>query len=695
MGEGWDATSLMNLADGTTLLACCMKTLLRCLTLLALPLLSVAQSKPHFIDADSLTETVFLYDNWRYHDGDSSVWSSPNYDDSHWPVIRSGVASYGKEKQPFSGTAWFRQRLVFDTSIVGKPVALSMSHLGASEVYLNGKLLKRNGIIGTDSAESYDPNHLPFVWVPPASGEHVLAIRYADPHAAKGWNKDGSVRSIAFGLRLAEANGAIYDNNEKSVWLSVILISLLSIFGTIAVLHFIIYLYQPLVRSNGLFALFAFCLALTFLIGFLATQGNDYTIKKTASAAMPYVVILSCISLSGFINALFGKRKWRFRVLAGLGIISAVLLPFEKELSKICAAILSLLVLLEVTILVISAMRRKVPGARIIAAGVLTFPTIMLGLLLAGLALGGSDGNINLNGGWLIGALLIVAVLAIPISMSAYLAWSFAAVNKRLKAELLQVETLSEKTRLQEEEKQRFLESRKEELEREVAQRTEQLRGEKRKSDELLLNILPEEVAEELKEKGYAQARLHDDVTVLFTDFVDFTRHSEQLTPAEIVDELDGCFKAFDEIITRHGLEKIKTIGDAYMAVAGLPVPHVNGAAASVAAALEIREYIRQRRAERPGSFDIRIGVHSGPVVAGIIGVKKFAYDIWGDTVNTAARMEQSSEPGKVNISGATYALVKDQFVCAYRGVVAAKGKGALEMYFVEKEISRIPNAVV
>jgi class 3 adenylate cyclase len=270
--------------------------------------------------------------------------------------------------------------------------------------------------------------------------------------------------------------------------------------------------------------------------------------------------------------------------------------------------------------------------------------------------------------------------------MSVYLAWSFATLNKRLEAELVQVETLSEKTRAQEEERQRFLETRQDELEREVALRTEQLRGEKQKSDTLLRNILPEEVAEELKEKGYAQARLHNNVTVLFTDFVDFTRHSEKLTPGETVAELDGCFRAFDEIITRHGLEKIKTIGDAYMAVAGLPVPHRDGAVATVRAAVDIRDYIAHRRLELPHSFDIRIGVHSGAVVAGIIGVKKFAYDVWGDTVNTAARIEQSSEAGKVNISSTTYALVKDRFLCEYRGEIAAKGKGVMAMYFVEKE---------
>lgn len=210
---------------------------------------------------------------------------------------------------------------------------------------------------------------------------------------------------------------------------------------------------------------------------------------------------------------------------------------------------------------------------------------------------------------------------------------------------------------------------------------------EKQRSDNLLLNILPADVAEELKEKGSAGARLYEEVTVLFTDFVNFTTVSEMLTPQELVDELHTCFKAFDEIISKYGIEKIKTIGDAYLAVAGLPNADVQHASNTVKAALEIRQFIHDRK-ERMGSrsFDIRIGIHSGSVVAGIVGVKKFAYDIWGDTVNTAARMEQHSMPGQINLSEKTYELVKDQFVFAYRGEIEAKNKGALKMYFVEKQ---------
>ena len=178
------------------------------------------------------------------------------------------------------------------------------------------------------------------------------------------------------------------------------------------------------------------------------------------------------------------------------------------------------------------------------------------------------------------------------------------------------------------------------------------------------MNILPAEVAQELKDKGGADAKLIDEATMLFTDFMGVTSISEKLTAKELVEELNVCFKAFDHIITARGIEKIKTIGDAYMCAGGLSDPKSSGPAEVVLAALEMQAFTRQRMTERSAmrmpAFEMRVGIHTGPVVAGIVGVKKFRYDIWGDTVNIASRMGTSGEVGQVNISGTTYALVKD-----------------------------------
>ncbi|MBI1288505.1 MAG: tetratricopeptide repeat protein [Flavobacteriales bacterium] len=210
----------------------------------------------------------------------------------------------------------------------------------------------------------------------------------------------------------------------------------------------------------------------------------------------------------------------------------------------------------------------------------------------------------------------------------------------------------------------------------------------KRKSDHLLLNILPKEIAEELKAEGSAKPKQLDNVTVIFTDFCGFTALSENMTPEQLVTEIDECFSHFDRIMDEFGVEKIKTIGDAYMAASGIPSPKATHALDAVKAALKMQDFMVKREAElqeenRP-FFKMRVGIHTGSVVAGIVGEKKFQYDIWGDAVNTAARMEQNGEPSRINVSKETYELVKDEFAFTYRGKIKAKGKGEIDMYFVD-----------
>jgi len=210
--------------------------------------------------------------------------------------------------------------------------------------------------------------------------------------------------------------------------------------------------------------------------------------------------------------------------------------------------------------------------------------------------------------------------------------------------------------------------------------------NEKERSDLLLRNILPDQTAKELKDKGKVQAKRFDSVSVMFTDFKGFTAYSDKLSPEELVDSIDYYYSKFDDIIEKYGLEKIKTVGDAYMCAGGLPFPTNDHPIKMIGAAIEIAEFVNESKKVDPDAmtrFDIRIGINTGPVVAGVVGKKKFAYDIWGDTVNIASRMESNSEPGKVNISDNTYQLIKGQYKCTYRGEIDAKNKGMMKMYFV------------
>ncbi|HKK89451.1 MAG TPA: adenylate/guanylate cyclase domain-containing protein [Saprospiraceae bacterium] len=216
-----------------------------------------------------------------------------------------------------------------------------------------------------------------------------------------------------------------------------------------------------------------------------------------------------------------------------------------------------------------------------------------------------------------------------------------------------------------------------------------EIKKEQEKSEELLLNILPESVAQELKLNNTSEARSYPDATVLFTDFKDFTTIAEKMTPEELVSNLDECFRAFDYIIAEHNIEKIKTIGDAYMCANGIS-DKPNKPGSVIKAALEFQKFLaetkRERLLEGKPYFEARIGVHTGPVVAGVVGVKKFAYDIWGDTVNIAARMESACDPGKINISDATYQKIRYDFDCNPRGELEVKNKGRIKMYYVNSK---------
>jgi class 3 adenylate cyclase len=220
------------------------------------------------------------------------------------------------------------------------------------------------------------------------------------------------------------------------------------------------------------------------------------------------------------------------------------------------------------------------------------------------------------------------------------------------------------------------------------------------------LNILPKQIANELKTNGYAKTKEYKMVTVMFADFKEFTKISEEITSQELIKKLDRAFKYFDKLCIKYKLEKIKTIGDAYMCAGGIPKKNKTNPVDVILAAFDMQEFMiklqKKQKEKHERIWQLRIGIHNGEAIAGVVGKIKFAYDIWGDTVNIASRMESSGQADKINISGVTYEYIKDFFDCSYRGKIYAKNKGEIDMYFVnriKKDLSKdrkgiIPNTL-
>jgi len=255
---------------------------------------------------------------------------------------------------------------------------------------------------------------------------------------------------------------------------------------------------------------------------------------------------------------------------------------------------------------------------------------------------------------------------------------------RQLQQELADKQIVDERLRTEHErEKRELIEEQSRGLEAKVLERTAELVATQEKSEALLANILPQAIIEELRANGQSEPRRHEEVSILFTDFSGFTEAVSTIPAKRLVQELDEIFRGFDDIIAAEGLEKIKTIGDAYMAAAGLPVPAEDHAVRCVRAGVALTQFIETRNKSSAMKWGLRVGVHSGAVVAGIVGKNKYAYDVWGDTVNIASRLESAGEVNRVNISAYTFELVRKFFDCEYRGKLAAKGKGEIDMYFV------------
>lgn len=382
--------------------------------------------------------------------------------------------------------------------------------------------------------------------------------------------------------------------------------------------------------------------------------------------------------------AISKKQKSQFYIgrviMAGFIAIALANIFGSLSMAAMPAQMLSLITCIYLIVVAILALKRKVPSAKYFLIAWTLFLALVFIFILA-------ENNVIPSNFFTTHSIFIghiTEVCLLSFALADRINW-LKSENEKKQKEIIHQLQVNEQIQL---EANRVLEQKVVERTAEVVEQRNEAVKQKKRSDELLLNILPEETAEELKNTGTSVARYFDQVTVMFTDIKDFTQFSERLSPKELVAEINECFSEFDHIVEKFGLEKIKTIGDSYMVAGGLPTANNTHATDIVNAALAILQFMNELKEKKIEQgkmyFELRIGVHTGPVVAGIVGVKKFAYDIWGDTVNIAARMQSSGEPGKVNISAHTYDLIKDSFNCNYRGKLEAKHKGLIDMYFAE-----------
>ncbi len=641
----------------------------------------------YFLKIDSINGVLELDSNWLYKKGDNLEWSALDYDDSEWDTLSTilNVKEIGKDI--FDGKGWFRLHLEIDTSLFYKSFGILMDQRGASEIFLNGSKIESIGTIENDSSKErrYNPKLLPITFQFGDFTHQVLAIRYH--HAkARSYSKRFYQHNAGFSLSFSDPKVAI-QQVKYFITSNNFFFGLIMIFGILGFIHILFYLFYRKKISNLYYSIFLFIFSLMVYAGKLqnaVSLNPDVQIKVAffVSLGIPFFFI----TLQGFIYSIFYKKFPILLWISGVfGLCVSIFYFFNLSFANYFLFFYAILIPIEIIRVLILAIVKKMDGAWILGTGVLLLLVFFIGILLLSIFMGG---NINISGTGplqiLFLFLIVLAILSTPLSMSIYLARDIAKTNQNLEKQLEQVKFLSAKTIEQEREKKRILEGQKEKLEVLVKERTQELEEEKEKTEELLLNTLPLKVVNDLKENGKTNPESFDDVTVYFSDIVGFTKLSANLAPDILIHELNEIFTAFDDIMSRHKCERIKTIGDAYLAVCGMPDKRKDHAQNMIRAAIDIREFLENRNANSNIEWKIRIGIHSGRVVGGIVGVRKYIYDVFGDTINTTSRMESSSEPMKINISETTYNLVKNDFHFIEREAMEIKGLGLTKMYFLD-----------
>jgi len=574
------------------------------------------------------------------------------------PSAWNGYIINGKE---LSGDGYATYRLKL---LVNGPVPLAMripTIASAYKVFINGLLIAEDGNIGKTKEEYYPYQNVRIIQITNPSTEYEIVFHISNfDHRLGGlWSK----------IELGESE-SIKDRREKYLFRDFILSGSFLIMG---LYHFGLYSLRRKEKSVLSFGILS--LAVSFYILF---SGEFYAynlfpnLNFKIGTKIEYITVYIGVSVAIlFFDQIFSSEKIEKisiviqRLPLFLTIPTFLFSIKIIDYGLILFQITTLVGLIYIIYLLSFAIYHKREGAKSYLMGFVIFGTCTVNDILVGQRIIQND-------------------LYSPFGFFIFIFSQAFLLSTRFARAFSQVEDLSAN------------------LERKVIERTNQLNLALQKSDKLLLNILPEEVADELKEKGFVTPVLFESSSIMFTDFKGFTQIAEGLTPRELIKELDACFTQFDKVTERYNLEKLKTIGDSYMCAGGIPKVNTTHAIDSCLAALEIQSFMNRMKSLKQEInapyWELRLGIHSGPVMAGVVGEKKFAYDIWGDTVNTASRMESSGTAGKINISYTTYELVKEIFDCDYRGEVEAKNKGKVKMYYlnrIKKEFSKDEQGLV
>ena len=634
---------------------------------------------------DSINGIIVLDSNWLFRKGDNLSWASKDFDDSDWDTLSTNLNIKSIKEGTFDVKGWFRLHFKINSLLFNKSVSLLVSQYGASEIYLNGNKIQTLGTFENDTVkeERYNPKLLPLIMQFDEYAHQVLAVRYSNKTASQ-YSKRFYHHNAGFTLSLADNKSAI-EQLKYFIISNNFFLGLIMIFMILGFIHSLFYIFYRKKISNLYYSIFLFIFSLLVYAGKLqnAVSLNPDTQIKVAyftSLISPFFFI----ALQGFIYSLFYQKFPLILWISGISALAiSIMYFFNLEVSTYFLLGFAILIPLEIVRVLIRAIIKKIDGAWIIGIGVLLF--ILFFMVIITLSIIYGNISIDTSGPLqiMLLVLLVLAILSTPLSMSVYLARDIAKTNHDLEKQLEQVKILSTKTIEQEREKKKILKGQKEKLEVLVKERTQELEKEKEMTEKLLLNTLPLKVVNDLKENGRTSPESFDDVTVYFSDIVGFTKLSAKLAPDVLIYELNEIFTAFDDIMVKHKCERIKTIGDAYLAVCGMPVKTNNHAWHMINAAIEIRNFLEIRNKNSQIKWKIRIGIHSGRVVGGIVGVRKYIYDVFGDTINTTSRMESNSEPMKINISEATYKLVKADFKFLERKPMEIKGLGPTKMYFL------------